>query len=129
MAGNLSDYLEDALLDHFLGTSSLTAPSAVYVALFTVAQDDAGTAGTEVSGGSYVRKAASFDASSGGATANTSDIDFTNMPACTVVGVGVYDHVSNSTNLLIHGTLTSSKTVDAGDTLRISAGDLDISIT
>ena len=126
MAGNLSDYLEDALLDHFLGTSAYTAPSTVYVALYTAAPSDSG-GGTEVSGGSYARQSAAFDAAASGATANTSNVDFTNMPACTVVAVGVFD-ASSGGNLLVHGTLTANKTVDAGDILRIAAGDLDISI-
>jgi len=126
MAGNLSDYLEDALLDHFLATSAYTAPSAVYVALYTAAPSDSG-GGTEVTGGSYARQSAAFDAASGGATANTSNIDFTGMPACTVVAVGVFDAASSG-NLLVHGTLSANKTVDAGDILRIASGDLDISI-
>ena len=41
MAGNLTNYLENKLLDHFLGTTSYTMPSPVYVALFTVAPGDA----------------------------------------------------------------------------------------
>ena len=127
MAGNLSNYLENKLLDHFLATTAYTAPSGVYVALMTVAEDDTGSAGTEVTGGSYARQSATFDAASSGATQNSSNIDFTGMPACTVVGIAVYD-ASASGNLLVHGTLTANKTLDAGDTLRIATGDLDISI-
>lgn len=126
MAGNLSDYLEDKLLDHFLGTASYTMPATVYVALYTAAPNDAG-GGTEVTGGSYARQTATFDAATGGATQNDANIDFTNMPACTVVAIGIHD-ASTSGNLLVHGTLTANKTLDAGDTLRIATGDLDISI-
>jgi hypothetical protein len=126
MAGNLSDYLEDALLDHFLATTAYTAPSNVYVALYTVAPSDSG-GGTEVSGGSYARQSATFDAAASGATQNSGNIDFANMPAVTVVAVGIFDAASGG-NLLVHGTLTANKTLDAGDTLRIATGDLDISI-
>lgn len=126
MAGNLSDYLEDKLLDHFLGTTSYTMPSSIYVALYTVAPSDAG-GGTEVTGGSYARQSAAFDAASSGATQNSANIDFADMPACTVVAIGVHD-ASTGGNLLVHGTLTVNKTLDAGDTLRIATGDLDISI-
>lgn len=126
MAGNLSNYLEDKLIDHFLGTTTYTKPSAVYVALYTVAPGDAG-GGTEVTGGSYARQTATFTASSGGATSNDANIDFTNMPAATVVAIGIHDNVSAG-NLLLWGTLTTNKTTDAGDTLRIATGDLDISI-
>jgi len=127
MAGNLSDYLENKLLDHFLATTSYTAPSNVYVALMTVAEDDTGSAGTEVTGGSYARQSATFDAAASGATQNSSNLDFTGMPACTVVGIAIYD-ASSAGNLLVHDTLTANKTLDAGDTLRIATGDLDISI-
>jgi hypothetical protein len=131
MAGNLSDFLENKLLDHFLGTNSYTAPSSVYVALFTVAEDDTGAAGTEVSQAtnSYARQAATFDAASNGATQNSSNIDFVDMPPCTVVGIGIFDSGTyGAGNLLVHGTLTANKSLDAGDTLRIATGDLDISI-
>lgn len=126
MAGNLSDYLEDKLLDHFLGTTSYTMPSSVYVALYTVAPSDSG-GGTEVTGGSYARQSVAFDAASSGATQNSANIDFADMPSCTVVAIGVHD-ASTGGNLLVHGTLTLNKTLDAGDTLRIATGDLDISI-
>lgn len=126
MAGNLSNYLENKLIDHFLGTTSFTAPAAVYVALYTVAPSDAG-GGTEVTGGSYARQTATFTGSSSGATSNSGNIDFTNMPAATVVAIGIHDNVSAG-NLLLWGTLTTNKTTDAGDTLRIATGDLDISI-
>lgn len=126
MAGNLSDYLENKLLDHFLGTTSYTMPSTIYVALYTVAPDDTG-GGTEVTGGSYARQTATFDAAASGATQNDSDIDFVDMPACTVVAIGIHDALTSG-NLLVHGTLTANKSLDAGDTLRIATGDLDISI-
>jgi hypothetical protein len=127
MAGNLSNYLENKLLDHFLGTTSYTMPATVYVGLMTVAEDDTGATGTEVTGGSYARQTATFASASGGATSNDADIDFVDMPACTVVGIAIYD-ASTSGNLLVHGTLTLNKQLDAGDTLRIATGDLDISI-
>jgi hypothetical protein len=126
MAGNLSNYLENKLIDHFLGTTTFTKPSAVYVALFTVAPDDTG-GGTEVTGGSYARQTATFTAASSGATSNDSNIDFVNMPAATTVAIGIFDNLTSG-NLLLWGTLTANKTTDAGDTLRIATGDLDISI-
>lgn len=129
MAGNLSNYLEDKLIDHFLGSTSYTSPSDVYVALYTVAPGETG-GGTEVSdsgGSAYGRQIATFNASSGGSTSNDSDIDFTNMPTCTVVAIGIHDALTSG-NLLVYGTLTANKSVDLGDTLRIASGDLTISI-
>ena len=126
MAGNLSDYLEDKLLDHFLGTTAYTMPTTVYVALYTVAPDDTG-GGTQVTGGSYARQTAAFSGASGVTTSNTGNIDFAGMPAATTVAIGVFDALTSG-NLLLWGTLTTNKTTDAGDTLRIATGDLDISI-
>jgi len=126
MAGNLSNYLENKLIDHFLGTTSFTMPAAVYVGLYTVAPDDTG-GGTQVTGGSYARQSAAFTASASGATSNSANIDFAGMPAATVVAIGIFD-ASTAGNLLLWGTLTANKTTDAGDTLRIATGDLDISI-
>ena len=126
MAGNLTNYLENKLIDHFLGTASYTMPTDVYVALFTVAPSDAG-GGTEVTGGSYARQVATFTAASSGATSNDTNVDFTGMPAVTTVAIGILDNITSG-NMLLYGTLTTNKTTDAGDTLRIATGDLDISI-
>lgn len=126
MAGNLSNYLENKILDHFLGTTSYTKPTTVYVALYTAAPNDAG-GGTEATGGSYARQVSTFTAASSGATSNATNIDFASMPAATIVAIGVHDAITSG-NLLVWGTLSSNKALDAGDTLRIATGDLDISI-
>lgn len=127
MPGSLSDYAENKMLDHVVGTTSYTKPTT-HLALFTVAPTDS-TSGTEVTGGSYARQALAglFTTASAGATSNNGNIDFAGMPACTVVAIGIMDN-STGGNLLIHGTLTANKVLDAGDTLRIATGDLDISI-
>ena len=49
-----SDYLENKVLGHVFGGTAYTAPSTLYVALYTVAPSDTG-GGTEVSGGGYAR--------------------------------------------------------------------------
>jgi hypothetical protein len=126
MPGNLSNYLENKLIDHFLGTTTYTKPAAVYVALFTVTPGEAG-GGTEVTGGSYARQVATFTAAASGATSNSGNLDFTGMPAATTVAIGIFDALTTG-NLLLYGSLTTNKTTDAGDTLRIATGDLDISI-
>lgn len=126
MAGNLSNYLENKVLDHIMGTTTYTKPSAVYVALYTAAPSDTG-GGTEVTGGSYARQTAAFAAASSGATSNSANIDFVSMPACTVVAIGIFDALTTG-NLLVWGTLSTNKSLDAGDTLRIATGDLDISL-
>jgi len=126
MANNLTNAAENLILDHFLGVTNYAFDSTIFVGLYTVAPTDS-TGGTEVTGGSYIRKAVTFSAASAGATSNTADIDFTGMPAATTVAIAVHTAVTAGT-MLMYGTLTTNKTTDAGDTLRIAAGDLDISI-
>jgi hypothetical protein len=126
MAGNLSDYLENKVLDHILGTTSYTMPADVYLALYTTTPTDS-TSGTEVAGGSYARKIVTFGASSSGAATNNANVDFTLMPTCTVTGIAVLDALTSG-NVLVYGALGSSKAISSGDTLRIASGDLSISI-
>src|SRR5580765_8192105 len=56
MAGNASDYLENALLRHIMGVAPWTAPGSLYLALYSSAPADAG-GGTEIVGNGYVRMA------------------------------------------------------------------------
>ena len=120
----ISNYLENELLDHVLKNAAYTSPSAVYLGLYTSNPTDADS-GTEVD---VDRQAITFGAvASGGTISNTADITFTTMPAAAVTHVGIHDHVSAG-NLLFHGALSSTKSVDAGDTFKISTGDLDISL-
>ena len=126
MANNLTDVAENLILDHFLGVTNYAFDSTIFVGLYTVAPTDS-TSGTEVTGGSYIRKAITFASASAGATSNTTDIDFTGMPAATTVAIAVHTAVTAGT-MLMYGTLTTNKTTDAGDTLRIAATDLVISI-
>jgi hypothetical protein len=126
MAGSASNYLENKLIDHSLGTTTFTKPTTVYAALYTVAPSDS-SAGTEVTGGSYARQAITFSAASSGSTSNNTNVDFNTMPAVTVVSVAILD-ASTSGNMLYHGTLTTNRTVLAGDSIRIASGALVISL-
>ena len=124
----MSDYLERKLLDHTLGTAAYTHPSQAYLALHTADPTDAGS-GAEVSGGSYARQTIDFNAAAGtgGAVTNSTAEDFTNMPACTVTHIGIWD-ASTSGNLLYHGAVSSSKTVASGDTISLAAGQLTVTL-
>ncbi len=50
----MSDYLELKVLDHVLGTTSYTMPSAVYLGLSTGSFGD-DNSGTELTGNNYSR--------------------------------------------------------------------------
>jgi hypothetical protein len=125
---SISDYYENKILDHMVRAQAFTPPSTVYVALFTVSPIDSG-GGTEVSGGSYTRQAATFNAASNGFITNSADITFPQATADwgTIVSVGLFD-ASTAGNLLWYGDLTASQTVNNGNILKISAGSLNVSI-
>ncbi len=86
---------------------------------------------TEPSGGSYGRISDTFSKVDQHHYHNDSEVNFTDMPACTVTHVGLYDALTGG-NLMWFGELVDSggspkiKSVDAGDTLQIPANDLDV---
>lgn len=120
----MSNYLETALVNAVLRNTSYTSPTTVYVGLFTSDPTDAGS-GTEVTGGSYTRKSMAFDAPTNGATANSSAVEFDQATASwgTVTHFGLFD-ASSSGNLLLHGALTASKTIESGDVFKFASSAL-----
>jgi hypothetical protein len=124
---SFSNYLETKVLDHVFGGTAYTAPSTLYLALYTADPSDTG-GGTEVSGGGYSRQTIAFT-TSGNTTSNTAAVEFPTATANygTVVAVGVFD-ASSGGNLLAYAGLTTDKAIETGDVFRVPAGDLDISL-
>lgn len=124
----MSNYLENALINAVLRNTSYTSPSVVYVGLYTSDPTDANT-GTEVSGGSYARKAVTFGAPSNGASSNSALIEFNQATGNwgTVTHMGILD-ASTGGNLLFHGALTSSKTIETGDVFKFDASSLSVTL-
>jgi hypothetical protein len=124
----MSNYLEDALINVTLRATAYTAPATVYVSLWTSDPTDAGS-GTEVSGGSYARTAVTFGAPSNGVTTNSADVTFPTATASWgVVGwIGIND-AATSGNLLYHSPLDTSKTIDSGDIFKIDTGNLSVTL-
>jgi hypothetical protein len=126
----MSDYLENALLNGTLNGTTFSAPTAVYVSLWTSNPNDDGS-GTEVSGGSYARVSASFATATGtsGQVLNDANIEFATATASWgVVGwIGIHDSISGG-NLLYHTALDTSKTIDTGDIFKIATGNLSVTL-
>ena len=124
----MSNYLENALINATLRATNFTAPTTVYVGLYTSDPTDANT-GTEVSGGSYARKAATFGAPSNGVSTTSADITFDQATGSwgTIGWIGILD-ASTSGNLLYHTPLDTSKTIDTGDIFKIAAGSLTVTL-
>ncbi|MFZ2641000.1 MAG: hypothetical protein WA117_08410 [Verrucomicrobiia bacterium] len=120
MAGSKSNYLENKVLNHLLGSVTYSAPATLYLALFTAAPTDAG-GGTEVTGGSYARVAVennttNFPTVTNGVKTNGAQITFPQATASwlTVVAVGLFDAATNG-NLLYWADLSTSKAVATDD--------------
>jgi len=122
----MSDYLENEILDHILGTGAYTMPSTVYVGLSTGSFND-DNSGTELSGSNYARESISFGAASSGTASNDAAVEFNAATGSwgTVSHFGIFDALTSG-NLLIHGALTASKVIETGDILKIAIGDMDI---
>lgn len=124
----MSNYLENALINGTIRATTYTAPSTIYVALYTSDPTDADT-GTEVSGGSYARQSVTFAAPSNGASASNADVTFPQATGSwgTVGWIGLRD-ASTSGNLLYHTPLDASKTIDVGDIFKIASGSLTVTL-
>ena len=124
---SFSNYLETKVLDHVFGGTAYTAPSTLYLALFTANPNEDGS-GTEVSGGGYARQSVAFTIS-GNTASNTAAVEYPTATANygTVTHVGIYD-ASSSGNLIAYAALTSSKSIETGDVFRVPTGDLDITL-
>lgn len=127
MAGSFTDSFENSVLNYIFNDTPL--PSGTFeVGLFTSAPTDS-SAGTEVvtSGTAYARQAvSSWTTSTAGLVSNTSDINFptaTGPGWGTIVAIGVF----KGTTLIAHADVTG-KQITAGDTVKIMAGDLDITL-
>ncbi|CAB4141611.1 hypothetical protein UFOVP415_49 [uncultured Caudovirales phage] len=123
----MSNFLENALINATLRNTSYTSPAVVYLALYTSDPTDADT-GTEVTGNGYARQAITFGAPSNGVSTNSAAIEFPQATGSwgTVTHVGIRDALTTG-NLLFHTPLDASKTIATGDVFRVAIGSLSVS--
>ena len=124
----MSNYLENALINATLRNTSYTSPATSYLALYTSDPTDADS-GTEVSGTSYARQAITFGAPSNGVSTNSAAIEFPQAGGSwgTVTHVGIRD-ASTAGNLLFHTALDASKAIATGDVFRVASGSLSVTL-
>ncbi len=124
---SFTNFLETEILDHVFAGAAYTAPSTLYLGLFTGAPGEAG-GGTELSGSAYVRKPIAFT-TSGDTTSNNAAVEFPTATGSwgTVTHVGVFDALTSG-NLMVYATLSASKAVASGVVFRVPSGDLDITL-
>ena len=124
---SLSNAFETTTLEWLFTTTSVTRPTAWYLALYAVAPGEGG-GGAECSGTSYARQSFTMSVSGNLAT-NTANVEYPTAGSSwgTIVAVGVLTALTGGT-LIAYGDLTAAKTIATGDVLRVPAGDLDITL-
>lgn len=132
MPSAASNYLELKILDHVLNVASYTQPST-YIALFTADPGETGDFTNEIStsGTAYARQSVTFGAAASGQSATSATVTFPTATANwgTVTHVAVVDGATQGAgNVLFYGAVTTSKTIETGDTFQISSGNLTISL-
>jgi hypothetical protein len=134
--GSFSNYLENKILEHIIGKTAYTMPTA-YLALCTADPTDAGTGASmnEVSNSNgYARVATSgadWGAAASGAIANAVEKSFSEASGSwgtpthfAILDSGTY----GAGNMLVHGSITTPKAIASGDTPKFAIGELDITL-
>lgn len=142
---NMSNYLENKLVDFLFRGVSYSPPSTLYVALCTAGPSDSSTGSsiTEVSGGNYARQSlssnttnwyttngdnASTSSGTNGTTGNAVTISWNSVTwSATVTDVAICDALTGG-NVLFYGTLSASKAVASGDSISFAANSLTLQI-
>jgi hypothetical protein len=138
---NMSDFLENKLIDQIFRAQAYTFPGTLFFALCTTAPTDSSTGASiaEVTGGSYARQSVipatntfystngqttGASTGTGGTTSNVATISYPTATADwgTVVGILVTDSATTAAgNGLFWATLTANKVVGNGDQFQFSA--------
>lgn len=142
---NMSNYLENKLVDFLFRGVSFTPPATLYLALCTADPTDTSTGSTisEISGGNYTRQSltsntsnwsttngdnAATSSGTNGTTLNSVQVSWNSVTwTGTVTSVAVCDAASGG-NVLFYATLASSKTVASGDSISFGINSLSIQI-
>jgi len=130
---SFTDHTESLVLTWLLTSGTATRPTAWYVGLFTAAPSDTG-GGTEVSGSGYARVATGTMTISGTSpttATNAAAIEFAAASGGNWGSIGwaaIFD-AETSGNMLAWAALSTARTINDGDVLRIPAGDLDVTLT
>ena len=130
----LSDYAENKIVDHVLGTAAWTMPTGIYVALHTAAPEEDASPTNEVGAGWYARKqaatgwnAADTVTPANGATNNGAVTwDAVTGASVTVTHVSLWDAVSGG-QMLWYKALAASKLFGVGSVPTIP--DVGLNVT
>jgi hypothetical protein len=128
--GNIDQAFSNHLLDASVGTATLPAVVTPLHARLMTVNGSATVNGTELpTGGGYTSGTGAptltFAAAAGGSNASNSSVTVTNMPACTITGVELWDS-AGTPGRKWWGPLSSSLVINVGDTFSIGSGALTL---
>ena len=126
MAVGLASGIADDIMDALCSSTARTEPAAFYVKLHI---GDPGAAGASNAAGETTRQQATFSAASAGAITTSAALTWTNVSTTETISHVSFWDASSAGNFLGSDALNTSRSVTAGDTFEIAAGDLDLSIT
>ena len=126
-----SNYLEDQITGWIAGTS-MTAPTATFVQLYSQDPTDAGSAtGALYSRVTVASGAGSWTRGTGGAgtITNASAITITSSATATASAThfGVFTSATGG-DMLFYGALTTAKTIAVGDEVKFNASALTLTV-
>ena len=133
---NFSDKLENDIIEHFFRNATVAPKAAHYLALFTgSAGIEANLPTEECTGNAYARATCTFTTATAGTSENGATVTWAEATGDwgAITHVAIVDsfdgtQYGTSVNVMMWGALTATKTVNSGDTFKIAAGDLDISV-
>lgn len=118
-----SDFLENKVLDHFLGKAAFTLVTPLYMALCTSVPTDASTGVTivEATYTGYARKsisAADLNAAAAGVVTNSVALVFAacTAGASTIIGFAITDNPATGAGNVHYWGTTTSKVIDTANT-------------
>jgi len=128
----LGVYAENLVINALVRATNLTAPTTVWLALYTT-DPTAADVGTEIptSGGSnYARQIITFGAPSGGISSNSADVPFPQAGSIwgTITHAAIRD-ASTGGNLLFYGALITPRSLVSGDVIKFITGNVVITLT
>lgn len=129
--GTISDYLENAWLDHIFENTEFSVPSNIYICLSSTDPTDDGSGLSEPSGNGYSRVPHPFwNTAESRSISNDGEVEFpiATGPWGTVTHYAIMDAETGG-NLLAYGALSIRKTIYSGNTLSIGDEEMSISVT
>lgn len=134
MAGSLSNWAENRLIEHSIGKSAWSAPDNLTLALYTVVPTEADS-GVECVGGNYSRLVvtdpAKWTVAVDGVLSNAEEFAF--QPATddwgAIEGTALITTISEIDYVIWYGSFSSPRTVLTGETIAFPANAFVLSLT